>query len=164
MTNLDCLPLCGHVCKPHPVLHNSGLQSVFVSCVKTSLISPSWPSHLPYAKAQQPNQKNHKPHSQCCMSPPEQVMATNSQSPPETNLSTAIKVHSESDPVPTIKWTLNQDTLNKQSDISALANKHNPEARTIPFPKKYVCCPGLSTILNSQSLSSQSIPPIETNC
>ena len=27
----------------------------FVPCVKTSLISPSQPSHFPYAKAQQPN-------------------------------------------------------------------------------------------------------------
>jgi len=30
----------------------------------------------------------------------QQVMATHLQSPPETNLSTAIKVHSEADPVP----------------------------------------------------------------
>ena len=108
---------------------------------------------------------NHQPPSQSCMSSPQEVMDTCSEPPPEANLSTAIKVHSKSVPVPHDKMdsiTLNQDTLNKQSDISALANIPNPEARTIPFPKKYVCSPDLSTILKSQSLSSQPIPPIET--
>ena len=102
MTNLDCLPRL----QAPPSTAQQWSPNCFVPCVKTSLISPLRPSHLPYAKAQQPNHKNHKTHSQCCMSPPEQVMATCSQSPPEANLSIAIKVHSESDPVPHDKMDL----------------------------------------------------------